>query len=131
MQKTEKLYEVMGELLYAVAKADGVIQAEEKEALKKLLQNHPSQEDILWSFEYEEQHNSSVEETYNKVINYCHSFGPAPQYQEFINAMEIIAKAANDIEESESKIIQSFSKDLLARFQQDAEKLLTFEKDIE
>ena len=85
MKKVEKLYEVMGELLYAVAMADGVIQPEEKEALKKLLRNHMSEEDILWSFEYEESKNSSVEEIYNKVINFCHNYGPAPQYNEFIN----------------------------------------------
>ncbi|WP_066628865.1 tellurite resistance TerB family protein [Labilibacter marinus] len=131
MQKIEKLYEVMGELLYAVAKADGVIQPEEKDALNKLLQNHASQEDIMWSFEYEESKNTTVEEVYNKVINFCHSYGPAAQYQEFINAMTVIAEAADGLDEKESKIINSFSKDLLARFQQDAEKLLVFKDDME
>jgi len=131
MQKIEKLYEVMGELLYAVAKADGIIQNEEKEALKKLLQNHASKDEILWSFEYEEAHNTSVEEIYKKVINFCHSYGPAAQYQEFIEAMNIIANAAEGVDENESKIINSFSKDLLARFQSDAEKLLTFADNME
>ncbi len=131
MQPIEKLYEVMGELLYTVAMADGVIQNEEKEALKKLLQNHASQKEIMWSFEYEENKDSSVEEIYNKVINFCHGYGPAPQYQEFIDAMQIIAEAAGGVDKNESKIISSFSKDLLARFQNDAEKLLTFKSDLE
>ena len=130
MQQIEKLYEVMGELLYAVAKADGIIQKEEKEALKKLLQNHALEESIMWSFEYEESKNTSVEEIYNKAINFCHSYGPAAQYQEFINAMQVIAEAAEGINDNESKIINSFSKDLLARFQSDAEKLLTFADDM-
>jgi len=131
MKKVEKLYEVMGELLYAVAMADGVIQPEEKEALKKLLRNHMSEEDILWSFEYEESKNSSVEEIYNKVINFCHNYGPAPQYNEFIKAMEVVATASNGIEASEEKIIHSFSKDLMVRFQSDIDKLKIFEEDIE
>ena len=121
----------MGELLYAVAKADGVIQPEEKEALKKLLQNNAFQEDIMWSFEYEEGKESSVEEIYNKVINFCHGYGPAAQYREFIDAMKVIAEAANGVDENESKIINSFSKDLLTRFQNDAEKLLVFKDDME
>ena len=41
MTDKEKLYETLGELLYAIAKADGVIQAEEKEALEKMFKNHP------------------------------------------------------------------------------------------
>ena len=130
MQKLEKLYEVMGELLYAVAKADGVIQPEEKEALKSLLKNHALKDEILWSFEYEEGKESSVEEVYQKVINFCHGYGPAHQYQEFIAAMKAIAEAANGVDENESKIINSFSKDLLARFQRDAEKLLIFKDDM-
>ena len=54
MKKEEKLYEVLGELLYAVAMADGVIQAEERTAFKALFKNHPYGDKISWSFEYEE-----------------------------------------------------------------------------
>lgn len=131
MKPVEKLYEVMGELLYAVAKADGVIQEKEKNALYKMLKNHPLGSQIIWSFEFEENNHSSVEEMYNKVINFCHSYGPAPQYQQFITAMKIIALASDGMSREESKIINSFSKDLLARFQHDAERLLIYEKDIE
>jgi len=124
MRKEEKLYEVLGELLYAIAKADGVVQNEEKEALKRLLNNHPHGSDILWSFEYEESKETSIDELYNKVINYCHGYGPSPIYVEFINDMKIVAEASNGIDDQEAKIINSFSKDLLARFQRDAERLI-------
>ena len=128
MRKEEKLYEVFGELLYAIAKADGVIQRSEKETLVQLLKNHSLGSEILWSFEFEEAHNSSVEEIYNKVINFCHMYGPAPQYDEFISAMKIVAEASDGITERESKIINSFSKDLMERFQCDIDKLKQFEK---
>ncbi|MCG8578816.1 MAG: TerB family tellurite resistance protein [Bacteroidales bacterium] len=129
MKKIERLYEVLGELLYAVAKADGVIQDEEKEKLKELFKNHGFGSEILWSFEYEESKSMPIDEIYNKVINFCHSYGPAPQYEEFIKAMKIIAEASEGIDEGEAKIIDSFSKDLLERFQRDADKLMNFQDD--
>lgn len=128
MKKEEKLYEVFGELLYALAKADGVIQMKEKETLKQLLKDHALGSEILWSFEFEESHNSSVEEIYNKVINFCHVYGPAPQYDEFINAMKIIADASDGITTKEHQLINSFSKDLMERFQRDIDKLKQFEQ---
>ncbi len=131
MKNEEKLYDVLGELLYGVAKADGVIQEEEKDALKNLLHNHPYGTDIMWSFEYEEKKDSTVDDIYNKVINYCHGYGPSPIYIEFIDNMKVIAEAANGIQDKESEMIQSFSKDLLERFQKDAEKLALFHSSLE
>ncbi len=129
MKREEKLYEVLGELLYAVAMADGVIQAEEKNALHNFFSNHAMGEDVIWSFEYEETKKPPVDSIYTKVIDYCHSYGPSPIYVEFMDAMQVIAKAANGIDESESKILNSFSVDLLARFQRDADKLLNRDED--
>ncbi len=123
MIEKEKLYETLGELLFVVAKADGVIQEEEKEVLSELLKGHAWSEEIKWSFDYESNKNSSVEEVYNKVINACHSYGPSPEYEEFIQAMNLIAEATNGVDENEAKIIDSFSKDLIERFMRDIERL--------
>ena len=129
MKKEEKLYEVLGELLYAVAMADRVIQAEERTAFNALFKNHPYGDKISWSFEYEESKKSSLEEIYNKVINYCHSYGATPIYSEFIEAMNSIAKVANGVEENEIKIIDSFSTDLSKRFQRDAQSLMYYSRE--
>lgn len=123
MSDKEKLYETLGELLFCIAKADGVIQEEEKESLQKLLKNHSWASEIKWSFYYEEANNSSLEETYNKVINFCHAYGPAPEYEEFIEAMKIVAEASDGIDKDESELINSFSKDLIERFQRDLDRL--------
>lgn len=123
MTEKEKLYEVLGELLYVIAKADGVIQNEERDALKKLLKNHSWASDVNWSFNYEESKNSSAEEIYKKVINFCQSYGPTPEYDEFIDAMKFVANASEGIDESESQIINSFSKDLITRFQRDLDQI--------
>lgn len=123
MTEKEKLYEVLGELLYVIAKADGVIQNEERDALKKLLKNHSWASDVNWSFNYEESKNSSAEEIYKKVIIFCQSYGPTPEYDEFIDAMKFVANASEGIDESESQIINSFSKDLITRFQRDLDQI--------
>ncbi len=123
MSEIEKLYETLGELIFVIAKADGLIRDEERDAIKDLLKGHTWAEQINWSFNYEESKNSSIEETYNKVINFCHSYGPTPEYNEFIEVMNIVAEASQGIDEQESKIINSFSKDLIARFQRDLEAI--------
>ena len=124
MKKEEKIYDVLGEMLYVVAMADGVIQTEEVDALQKFFASHSMGEEVIWSFEYEESHKTELEIVYNKVIDFCHNYGPSPVYVEFIEAMKVIAKAADGINEQESKYINSFSADLLERFQRDADKLL-------
>lgn len=121
MTDQEKLYETLGELLYAVAMADGVIQPEEKAALQQLLEDHNWASEIKWSFSYEESKASSVHEMYRKAVSFCQNYGPAPEYLEFIEAMKIIAAAANGTDKNELKVINSFSKDLIEQFQKDIE----------
>jgi uncharacterized tellurite resistance protein B-like protein len=123
MTEQEKLYETLGELLFAIAIADGIIQNEERKALNVLLKKHAWASEIKWSFDYEESRNASMEDTYSKVISFCQNYGPAPEYAEFIDAMNFIATASNGINQKESRLISSFSKDLIERFQRDVNKL--------
>ncbi len=119
MRDEGKLYETMGELLYAVAKADGVIQNDENEALQNILKNHKWKDEINWSFNYEVSKQNSVEEVYSKVIAVCDRIGPSPIYKEFIEAMELVSNANNGVDENEAKVMNSFSADLIARFKKD------------
>ena len=123
MKANEKLYETLGELLYAVAKADGVIQQEETDKLDSLLASHPWAKEIKWSFNYEVSKNSSVDEIYNKVISFCQGYGPSVVYPEFIDSMKSIAESANGVDKNEEKVISDFSKDLIARLQSDLDKI--------
>jgi len=119
MADQEKLYEVMGELLFAVAKADGVIQPEEEKELQALLQGHPWADAIRWSFDYEANRDASVEDVYKKVIAFCEMNGPSGAYVEFTQAMERIAAAADGIDLKEREMMTSFAKDLTTRFRKD------------
>jgi len=123
MSDTEKLYDTFGELLYVIAKSDGIIQAEEREALAEMLKEHHWANEIKWSFKYEENKENPIEELYGKVIAVCHRIGPSPIYNEFIEGMKTIAEASNGIEESESKKINSFSQDLIERFKKDIDRI--------
>ena len=95
MREEGKLYETMGELLYAVAKADGLVQKEESHVLQELFKDHKWKDEINWSFNYEMGKQNSVEEVYSKVITVCHRIGPSPIYREFIDAMTLVANARN------------------------------------
>ena len=121
MTDKEKLFETLGELLFAVAKADGVIQPEEKFALERFFEEHNYSSEVTWSFNYEQNKGHSVEEAYTKAIDFCKHFGPAPEYEEFIKAMKVIAKASDGIDQSEKKIINNFSNDLMTKFRKDLE----------
>ena len=123
MTDQEKLYETLGELLFVIAKADGVIQDEERDALTKLLKDHSWATDIEWSFNYEESKQPSIEDLYDKVIIACHRVGPSPIYTEFISSMETVASASNGVDKDEDGLIKSFSADLIKRFSEDIDKL--------
>lgn len=119
----EKLYETLGELIYVIAQADGVIQDDEITLLEEILANHPWGATIRWSFNYELRKNNDVEDLYKKVINACQDYGPSPEYDQFIEVMNALASASEGIDAHEDKVISNFSKDLIARFIQDTEPL--------
>ena len=123
MTDTEKLYETLGELIYAVAKADGIIQDSERDTLKDILKDHKWASEINWSFNYEDNKEHSVEDVYDKVISVCTRIGPSPIYEEFIESMNLIAQADANLDKNESNVIHSFSNDLVARFKRDINKL--------
>ena len=62
------------------------------------------------------------------MINFCYSYGPTPEYDQFVDAMKIIADAAAGVHKDEEAIINSFSTDLIERFKMDIEKKLAFER---
>lgn len=122
MTDKERLFEAFGELLYVIAMADGLIQEEEVTALKAIIKDHEMAAEIKWSFDYEMAKKSDPEEVYKKVIDVCHHYGPSPIYADFKRAITTIANASDGIDGAEQEKINSFSRDLVARFQRDLEE---------
>jgi hypothetical protein len=122
-KKKEHLYDAFGELIYLVAMADGMVNPQEREALDKILENHPWAKEIKWSFNYEFTKNSNPEDLYKKVIMACHDNGPDPEFQFMIEVMEAVAAAKEGKDEAEAARIKNFVADLTERFRKDIEKL--------
>ena len=112
----EKLFDALGELVYAVAKADGLIQPEETEKLKELLLAHPSAQKIQWSFDYEHRKNITVEEAYAKALDTCKAYGPAEEYAFLFEAIEAVADASQGIDAEEWAVIRRFRAELRKHF---------------
>ena len=119
----EKLYEAFGELLYVIAMADGFIQEEEVSALEEVLADHPWASDIKWSFDYERKKESSIEEVYSKVLDYCKYRGPHPEYQKMIEVMEVMAMASAGIDAEERAVMDGFVNTLTEKFKNDIKNI--------
>jgi len=112
----EKLYDALGELVYAVAMADGQVQAEEIEKLRELLLSHPSAQEIQWSFDYEHRKDITLEEAYAKALDTCKAYGPTREYAFLFEALEAVADASQGIDAEEWAVIQRFRSELRAHF---------------
>lgn len=117
----EKLYEAFGELLYVVAMADGFIQESEITALEQVLANNPWAADIQWSFNYERKKETSPDEAYKKVLDYCKHAGPQAAYKDMLEVMHAIAKASDGVDKEEQAVMDTFIHTLTERFKNDLE----------
>jgi len=127
MVSRDRLYQTFGELLYVIAKSDGVIQDEEVHTLEEILKAHPKGKEIKWSFDYESKNDSSIDALYKKVIEVFSDNGPDEEYDFMIYALTKIAEATNGVDANEEKVIHSFSEDLLERFKKDIDNLFNTE----
>lgn len=123
MVNKERLYQTFGELLYVVAKSDGVIQKQETDTLHEILKTHPKGEEIRWSFDYEKDNENDIDLLYKKVIQVFHDNGPDEEYDFLIYALTKIAEVCEGIDRKEEKVITNFSKDLIERFKNDLENI--------
>ena len=116
-----ELYDAFGELIYALAKADGIIQGEEIAALENIVKGHPWSSEITWSFNYEKKKDKSLSEAYEKALMICKEYGPSPDYPFLFEVLDKIAAAAEGVHEEEEKIINNFKIELMEKFRNDAE----------
>lgn len=121
MATKEKLYNAFGELIYAIARADGAVQDVEEEALIKVLNNHPWSKEIKWSFDYEACKENCVSDAYDKAMNIFKEHGPDPEYKFMLEVMTEVAEAFHGIVPEEKELIDRFKRDLKQKFLKDIE----------
>lgn len=112
----EKLYDALGELIYAVAKADGLIQESETKKLGELLMAHPWSREIRWSFDYEQRKEIDVAEAYSKALETCKAYGPSEEYAFLFEVMQRIAEASHGVDTNEIELMLRFQRELKEYF---------------
>jgi len=116
MVSHEKLYDAFGELIYAVAKADGEVQEVEITALNNLTKNFAGKYNIDFSFNYNLSKNKSVETAFKDAVQVCKANGPDPEYTLLLNIMVEVAKAFMGIVPNEKIILDNFVDELRTKF---------------
>jgi hypothetical protein len=108
----ERLYEAFGELLYALAQVDGVVQPEELSKIKALLSPYRWGETVLWSFNYEHGKSGNMKDIYQKAFNCFAEYGAFAEFYELMEVLEKVAAASNGISIEERQLIDGFKHDL-------------------
>ncbi len=111
-----RLHDAFGELIYCVAIADGLIDEQESEKLKELLQDHPWGAAVQWSFDYEKKKQHSIKDTYAKALDTLKENGPHPEYASLVSIMEQIAEASNGVDRTEGRVITNMQQSLRSHF---------------
>ncbi len=112
-----KLYDAMGEMIYAVARADGVVQAAEMRKLEELLKAHPWANAIQWSFNYETDQKPNIQAIFKKAMLVFQAYGPSPEYAFLMDTLNKVARASDGVSQEEQKLIDNFHNQLLEHFQ--------------
>ena len=116
MVSKTRLIDAFGELIYAVAIADGMIQPEEIKSLEKMLKGHPWASEIQWSFDYEMKNKNSLKDSYQKALETLKENGPFRDYHYLVEIIEKIAEASGGTDKSEKIVIDGFQKSLRDHF---------------
>jgi hypothetical protein len=116
MISQSRLHDAFGEIIYAVAIADGMIQEDEVKVIDEKLEQFSWGEDAKWSFNWEKKKGTQLKDAYLKALDTLKENGPHPNYYELIELLEDVAKASDGFEKKEGKVISIFNKSLKAHF---------------
>ena len=116
MVSQARLHDAFGEIIYAVAIADGLIQEEEIKVIDEKLAQFDWGEDAKWSFNWERKKETKLKDAYLKALETLKENGPTPVYYDLIKLLEEVAKASDGFERKEGKVISIFNKSLKSHF---------------
>ncbi len=116
MVSQARLHDAFGEIIYAVAIADGLIQEEELKLIDEKLAQFSWGEDAKWSFNWERKKETQLKEAYLKALDTLKENGPTKSYYDLINILEEVAKVSDGFEKKEGRVISIFNKSLKSHF---------------
>lgn len=113
--ETPDLYIGLGSLIYALAKVDGKFQLDEMQTAKEILAKEPHGELALYALMLREEYDETVEEAYafamRRFGSQHHQFDK-PTRKRFIDLLQRIASAHDDVSRKEQALINRFRRDL-------------------
>jgi len=111
----EDLYIGLGNLAYAVAKADGELHKEEEEALTEILEKQDHGDIALFAFKVKQHMNSQPEEAYHFALRRLSAneqeFTEDRQKQ-FIYVLDQVANASKGTDTKEQRLLERLREDL-------------------
>jgi len=117
MANKEKVFEAFGELLYAVARAEGKVRKDTSEQLEALLEKYTWASDAIWSFKYEKKRKNTFEETYEHAIDTFVAQGPMAEYETFFELLDELSEESHQLLGSRGKkILINFKRRLNRKF---------------
>lgn len=122
MERQQRIYYAIGELAYAMAKADGVVRAVEREAMHQLVAEKLAQRN--YNYDYSEiifhllsQQANDAETIYQRALNdlrQASNFLDEPLERELFEILLEIAKADSPVNASEQAMLERLREDLKA-----------------
>ncbi len=115
----DQLYEYFGEMLYAVAMADGKVHDNQWELIESILKEYEWGTNVFWSFNYEDWRQRSIKEAYDRALDAFKEYGPFEDYPRFFEILEKVAELNLNLEHREERMIRSFKETLIEHFKND------------
>ena len=120
MTPTENLHYAIGEMAYAIARADGAVQKEERQKFHDIVEAELRMQDQAFNisdiiFKLMDKDKTSTKDAYNWAMDQIrlNSHYLSPQLKEtFIKVIEKVAKAYAPVTIDETDIIEKFKKDI-------------------
>ena len=115
MTHTNELYMGLGSALYALAKTDGRLQPEEIENVLQALNGEPQLAVVLESFAVQDRYNIPVQEAYDfafRRFQVNRKQLDESTKKHFVDVMESLANAHDDVSRKERDLIKRFRRDL-------------------
>lgn len=114
-QNKTELYQSFASLIYAVAMADGILMNEEKDAIRKVIGNHPMMAPLNSLFESKEKLEISIVSAYYEVMTYIKQNKPDPEFSFLVQVLESLSSLSEGVEEEEGNLVEEFIIDLKSK----------------
>jgi len=116
MEQLDKaqLYNAFARLIYAVTMADGIVQKEEMDVIRKVVGEHPMMGYIDNYFRIGDR-KISIIKAYYEVLTFIQENKPDPEFSFLLKILEELSKLSEGVHEDDENLMEEFIEDLRAK----------------